>query len=291
MLKSGKDLSKEIKEKIKAEVAEYTKTNRKPCLITILVGDDPASKVYVSNKEKACNEVGIHNITERYPADMSESDLLSVIRMFNISPNVDGILVQLPLPKHIDTDKVMAAISPEKDVDGFHPENVANLWLKKEGVVPCTPKGIMELLDSSNVNLEGQHVVVIGRSNIVGLPIAKLCLDRNATVTICHSKTENLADITRQADVLIVAIGKPKFITADMVKLGAVVIDVGINRVDGKLCGDVDFDSVFSEKTERITPVPGGVGPMTICELLSNTLFCYLKNFSYLCTRNNNKIY
>lgn len=277
MLKSGKDLSKEIKEKIKAEVAEYTKTNRKPCLITILVGDDPASKVYVSNKEKACNEVGIHNITERYPADMSESDLLSVIRMFNISPNVDGILVQLPLPKHIDTDKVMAAISPEKDVDGFHPENVANLWLKKEGVVPCTPKGIMELLDSSNVNLEGQHVVVIGRSNIVGLPIAKLCLDRNATVTICHSKTENLADITRQADVLIVAIGKPKFVTADMVKLGAVVIDVGINRVDGKLCGDVDFDSVFSEKTERITPVPGGVGPMTICELLSNTLFCYLK--------------
>ena len=286
MLKSGKDLSKEIKEKIKAEVAEYTKTNRKPCLITILVGDDPASKVYVSNKEKACNEVGIHNITERYPADMSESDLLSVIRMFNISPNVDGILVQLPLPKHIDTDKVMAAISPEKDVDGFHPENVANLWLKKEGVVPCTPKGIMELLDSSNVNLEGQHVVVIGRSNIVGLPIAKLCLDRNATVTICHSKTENLADITRQADVLIVAIGKPKFVTADMVKLGAVVIDVGINRVDGKLCGDVDFDSVFSEKTERITPVPGGVGPMTICELLSNTLFCYLKNFSYLCKRN-----
>ena len=286
MLKSGKDLSKEIKEKIKAEVAEYTKTNRKPCLITILVGDDPASKVYVSNKEKACNEVGIHNITERYPADMSESDLLSVIRMFNISPNVDGILVQLPLPKHIDTDKVMAAISPEKDVDGFHPENVANLWLKKEGVVPCTPKGIMELLDSSNVNLEGQHVVVIGRSNIVGLPIAKLCLDRNATVTICHSKTDNLADITRQADVLIVAIGKPKFVTADMVKLGAVVIDVGINRVDGKLCGDVDFDSVFSEKTERITPVPGGVGPMTICELLSNTLFCYLKNFSYLCKRN-----
>lgn len=286
MLKSGKDLSKEIKEKIKAEVAEYTKTNRKPCLITILVGDDPASKVYVSNKEKACNEVGIHNITERYPADMSESDLLSVIRMFNISPNVDGILVQLPLPKHIDTDKVMAAISPEKDVDGFHPENVANLWLKKEGVVPCTPKGIMELLDSSNVNLEGQHVVVIGRSNIVGLPIAKLCLDRNATVTICHSKTENLADITRQADVLIVAIGKPKFVTADMVKLGAVVIDVGINRVDGKLCGDVDFDSVFSEKTERITPVPGGVGPMTICELLSNTLFCYLKKFSYLCKRN-----
>ena len=280
MLKSGKELSKEIKERIKAEVAEYTKTNRKPCLITILVGDDPASKVYVSNKEKACNEVGIHNITERYPADMSESDLLSVIRMFNISPNVDGILVQLPLPKHIDTDKVMAAISPEKDVDGFHPENVANLWLKKEGVVPCTPKGIMELLDSSNVNLEGQHVVVIGRSNIVGLPIAKLCLDRNATVTICHSKTENLSDITRQADVLIVAIGKPKFVTADMVKLGAVVIDVGINRVDGKLCGDVDFDSVFSEKTECITPVPGGVGPMTICELLSNTLFCYLKNIS-----------
>lgn len=286
MLKSGKDLSKEIKEKIKAEVAEYTKTNRKPCLITILVGDDPASKVYVSNKEKACNEVGIKNDTIKLPDYTSEKDLLRLIDYYNNDETVDGILVQLPLPKHINADIVISTINPNKDVDGFHPENVANLWLKKEGVVPCTPKGIMELLDSSNVNLEGQHVVVIGRSNIVGLPIAKLCLDRNATVTICHSKTENLADITRQADVLIVAIGKPKFVTADMVKLGAVVIDVGINRVDGKLCGDVDFDSVFSEKTERITPVPGGVGPMTICELLSNTLFCYLKNFSYLCKRN-----
>ena len=204
--------------------------------------------------------------------------MLRTIDLYNSNPYVDGILVQLPLPNHINTEKVLKAIVPEKDVDGFHPENVANLWLGNECLKPCTPQGIMDLIDETGINLEGKNVVVVGRSNIVGLPVAKMCLDRNATVTICHSKTQNLAEITRQADVLIVAIGKPKFVTADMVKEGAVVIDVGINRVDGKLCGDVDFDSVFNEKTEYITPVPGGVGPMTITHLLKNTLNCYINN-------------
>ena len=278
MILSGKELSSKIKESIKEKIAESAKNNRKPCLVTILVGNDPASKVYVTNKEKACNEVGIENITERLPETTTELQLIDVIEYYNCKSDVDGILVQLPLPKHIDSEKIISTINPNKDVDGFHPENVANLWLKKEGIVPCTPKGIIELIDSANINMSGKHVVVIGRSNIVGLPVAKLCLDRNATVTVCHSKTENLADITRLADILIVAIGKPKFVTADMVKLGAIVIDVGINRVDGKLYGDVDFDSVFNEKTECITPVPGGVGPMTICELLNNTLSCYSKN-------------
>lgn len=276
---SGKDLSKKIKSEIKEYIENEVVGNglRPPTLVTILVGDDPASKVYVANKEKACNEVGIKNITEYYPQEITEEDLIECIDSFNLDPSVDGILVQLPLPNHINTERILNVIAPEKDVDGFHPENVANLWLKKPCIVPCTPQGIMELIDSKNIKLEGEHVVVVGRSNIVGLPVAKLCLDRNATVTVCHSKTKNLADITKQADVLIVAVGRPKFITADMVREGAVVIDVGINRVDGKLCGDVDFDSVFSEKTEQITPVPGGVGPMTICELLRNTILCYNK--------------
>lgn len=281
MLKSGKDLSKRIKEGIKATIEGLIEENfRTPCLVTILVGDDPASKVYVANKEKACNEVGIKNDTIKLPEYTSEKDLLRLIDFYNNDETVDGILVQLPLPKHINAGKIISAINPKKDVDGFHPENVAKLWLGQDCIKPCTPKGIIDLIESSDVDLTGKHVVVIGRSNIVGLPVAKMCLDKNATVTITHSKTENLANITKQADILIVAIGKPKFITADMVKLGAVVIDVGINRVDGKLCGDVDFDSVFDEKTERITPVPGGVGPMTICELLSNTMQLYLKNIS-----------
>lgn len=281
MLKSGKDLSKQIKEGIKVTIEGLIEENfRTPCLVTILVGDDPASKVYVANKEKACNEVGIKSEIIRVPEDTSEEVLLRIIDICNKDNEIDGILVQLPLPKHIDADKVISAITPKKDVDGFHPENVAKLWLGQDCIKPCTPKGIIDLIESSDVDLTGKHVVVIGRSNIVGLPVAKMCLDKNATVTITHSKTENLASITKQADVLIVAIGKPKFITADMVQLGAVVIDVGINRVDGKLCGDVDFDSVFDEKTEYITPVPGGVGPMTICELLHNTLQLYLANIS-----------
>lgn len=278
MLLSGTILSKKIKEEIKETVSKITETNRIPCLVTILVGNNPASKVYVANKEKACNEVGIKNVTEICPEDITENELLNCISDYNNCPLVDGILVQLPLPKHINTEKILNSIDPKKDVDGFHPENVAKLWLGQECIKPCTPKGIIKIIEASGIDLKGKHVVVIGRSNIVGLPVAKMCLDKNATVTITHSKTENLSKITKQADVLIVAIGKPKFVTADMVTEGATVIDVGINRVDGKLCGDVDFDSVFNEKTEYITPVPGGVGPMTIACLLENTLECYRKN-------------
>ena len=275
----SKELSKNIKEDIRQQISEFTaEGKRQPCLVTILVGDDPASKVYVANKEKACNEVGILPIVERFNENITEENLLYVIEMYNNNENVDGILVQLPLPNHINGDKVLNAINPKKDVDGFHLENVAKLWLGQDAIRPCTPSGIIDLIDFSGVDLNGKHVVVIGRSNIVGLPVAKMCLDRNATITICHSKTQNLAEITKQADVLIVAIGKPKFVTADMVKQGATVIDVGINRVDGKLYGDVDFDSVYNEKTEYITPVPGGVGPMTITHLLKNTLNCYINN-------------
>lgn len=271
---SGKDLSDKIKENIRLEVDKCP--NRPPHLVVILVGDNPASKAYVANKEKACSAVGIESDTIILPNYTSEKELLKIIDFYNNDGSVDGILVQLPLPKHINANEVLKAIDPKKDVDGFHPENVAKLWLGQDCIKPCTPQGIMRLIDFANINLEGRHVVVVGRSNIVGLPVAKMCIDRNATVTICHSKTEDLAHITKSADVLIVAIGKPKFITADMVGNGAVVIDVGINRVDGKLCGDVDFDSVFSERTECITPVPGGVGPMTIACLLDNTLKCYL---------------
>lgn len=279
MVLSGIELSKRIKETIKTTVECLIKEGRrKPYLTTIIVGDNPASKVYVANKEKACKEVGIDNGIFRLSEDISEESLLRIIDKLNFDIGTDGILVQLPLPKHINTENVINRIDPKKDVDGFHPENVAKLWLGQDCIKPCTPQGIMDLIDSAEIDLTGLNVVVLGRSNIVGLPVAKMCLDRNATVTICHSKTENLADITRQADVLIVAIGKPNFVTADMVKLGAVVIDVGINRVDGKLCGDVDFNSVFSEKTECITPVPGGVGPMTIACLLRNTIKCYLNH-------------
>lgn len=280
MTLSGKELSNKIKENIKFEISKYSETHRPPCLVAILVGDNPASKVYVANKEKACNEVGIRSEIIRVSEDTSEEVLLRIIDICNKDNEIDGILVQLPLPKHINADKVISAIDPNKDVDGFHPENVAKLWMGQDCIKPCTPQGIIALIDSANIELKGKNVVVIGRSNIVGLPIAKMCLDRNATVTICHSKTKNLKEITRSADVLIVAIGKPKFITHDMVRPDTVVIDVGINRDEkGKLCGDVDYDLV-SLKTNLITPVPGGVGPMTICELLNNTLFCYLRNIN-----------
>lgn len=276
---SGTELSKRIKETVKTTIDGLTEEGyRKPCLVTILVGDNPASKVYVANKEKACNEVGILPVIERCDENITEESLLYLIKMYNDNKYVDGILVQLPLPQHINAENILKTINPKKDVDGFHPENVAKLWLGQDCIKPCTPQGIMDLIESADIDLKGQNVVILGRSNIVGLPVAKMCLDRNATVTVCHSKTENLTKITRSADVLIVAIGKPKFVTADMVGLGAVVIDVGINRVDGKLCGDVDFDSVFDEKTEYITPVPGGVGPMTIACLLKNTLKCYLNH-------------
>ena len=277
MIISGKELANKIKLDIKNKIDSIIESgNRKPCLVTILVGDNPASKVYVANKEKACNEVGIINITETYPEFITEDELINHIEEFNNSHLVDGILVQLPLPKHINSDNILSAIYPKKDVDGFHPQNVANLWLGRDCTIPCTPKGIIKLIDSINIDLCGKRIVIVGRSNIVGLPISKLCLDRNATVTICHSKTKNLKEITSEADVLIVAVGKPKFITYDMIKVGAVVIDVGINRVDGKLYGDVDYENVQC-KTSYITPVPGGVGPMTIACLMENTIECFLK--------------
>lgn len=276
---SGTELSKKIKESIKTTIDCLTNEGRrKPCLVTILVGDNPASKVYVANKEKACNEVGILPIVERCDENITEESLLYLIKMYNDNKYVDGILVQLPLPQHINVENVLKAIDPKKDVDGFHPENVAKLWLGQDCIKPCTPQGIIDLIDYLGVDFEGKHVVVLGRSNIVGLPVTKMCLDRNATVTVCHSRTANLAEITRTADVLIVAIGKPKFVTADMLGEDAVVIDVGINRDEnGKLCGDVDYEYV-SKYAKAITPVPGGVGPMTIACLLKNTIKCYLNH-------------
>lgn len=275
---SGTELSKKIKDGIKTTVDCFTEEGRrKPCLVTILVGDNPASKVYVANKEKACNEVGILPIVERCDENITEESLLYLIKMYNDNKYVDGILVQLPLPQHINAENILKAIDPKKDVDGFHSENVAKLWLGQDCIKPCTPQGIMDLIDCVGIDLKGKNVVVLGRSNIVGLPVAKMCLDRNATVTICHSKTKHLGEITRQADVLIVAIGKPKFITANMVKEDTIIIDVGINRIDGKLCGDIDYDNIHS-KTPYITPVPGGVGPMTIACLLKNTIKCYLNH-------------
>jgi methylenetetrahydrofolate dehydrogenase (NADP+)/methenyltetrahydrofolate cyclohydrolase len=235
----------------------------------------PNTVSYVKGKEKACNEIGIENTTIKLQEGTTEEQLLNIIKSFNLDPKVDGILVQLPLPKHVNEDKIIEAIAIEKDVDGFHPLNVANLWLKKKSTLPCTPKGIIKLLDKAEVEISGKNVVVIGRSNIVGLPIAKLLLDRNATVTICHSRTANLEDITSKADILIVAVGKPRMLKSYMVKEGAVVIDVGVNRDENnKLCGDVDFDTV-EPIASVITPVPGGVGPMTICCLMENTIECF----------------
>lgn len=276
---NSKEIVQSIKDNIRSFIDSLKQSNKRiPCLVTILVGDNPASKVYVANKEKACSEVGIHNITEIYPANIIEEDLIECIEAFNIDPTIDGILVQLPLPKHINSERILNVITPKKDVDGFHPDNVAKLWLGQDCIKPCTPQGIIDLIDYSGVDLEGKHVVVLGRSNIVGLPVAKMCLDRNATVTVCHSKTANLAEITRTADVLIVAIGKPKFVTADMIGEEAVVIDVGINHDEnGKLCGDVDYEYV-SKYAKYITPVPGGVGPITIACLLENTIKCYENN-------------
>ena len=276
---SGKDLSV----KLKAEMAEQVKTfpekyGRVPHLVVILVGEDPASQSYVKGKAKASEVVGIKNTTILKPADISEADLLGLIDQLNADDTVDGILVQLPLPAHISEDKVIAAISKDKDVDGFHPLNVAALWMKQPCTVPCTPEGIIRMLEEANVEIKGKRAVVIGRSQIVGLPVSKLLLDRNATVTICHSRTKDLAAVTREAEILIVAIGRPKFVTKDMVAPGAVVIDVGVNRdpETGKLCGDVDYDAV-EPIASVITPVPGGVGPMTITCLMQNTIKLFLR--------------
>lgn len=281
MVISGKELSIELKARMAEQVATFgEKYGRVPHLVVILVGNDPGSVSYVTGKSKACEVVGIKNTTIRHEESISEDELLDEIRQLNADDSVDGILVQLPLPKHISEAKVIETISKEKDVDGFHPLNVAALWQKQPCTVACTPKGIIKLLKKAGVDISGKRAVVVGRSNIVGLPVAKLLLDENATVTIAHSRTVNLAEVTRNAEILVVAIGRPKFITADMVGDGAVVIDVGVNRnpETGKLCGDVDFAAVES-KASVITPVPGGVGPMTITCLMENTIEAFLRKF------------
>ena len=278
----GKTLSANIKsdlaERVRSLRGEY---GRVPVLTVILVGDDPASHSYVRGKIKAAAEVGIESRLVELDASVGEQELLDRVHALNEDDGVDGILVQLPLPKHIDSERVVSAISLEKDVDGFHPLNVARLWLGEPCTLPCTPKGVMRMLDSVGIGLSGCNAVVVGRSNIVGKPMAKLLLDANATVTVAHSRTRDLAEVTRRADVLIAAVGRARFIGADMIKEGAVVIDVGVNRDEttGKLCGDVDFDACAG-KASYITKTPGGVGPMTICMLMENTIECFVKRKS-----------
>lgn len=268
----GKAISAKIKEEMKREVAELRGTGIFPGLAVILVGENPASVVYVRNKGKACHDVGIHSEEHRLTGNTSEEDLLRLIDRLNKDDKINGILVQLPLPKHINEKKILEAISQDKDVDGFHPYNVGKLMIGEPIFVPCTPYGVMKMLEYSNIDLTGKNAVIVGRSNIVGKPMAMLLLQKNATVTICHSKTKDLAGVCRSADILVAAIGKDRFVKADMVKDGAVVVDVGINRLpDGKLVGDVDYDAV-AQKAGYITPVPGGVGPMTITMLLYNTI-------------------
>ena len=266
----GKLISTQIKDELKAEVARLKEKGIIPCLAVIQVGNDPASSVYVNNKKKACAYIGIESLAYELEENISQKELLSIIDELNHNEIVDGILVQLPLPKHINEEVVIKAITPAKDVDGFHPETVGNMFIGSKGFLPCTPAGIIQLLKRSNIEIEGKECVVIGRSNIVGKPMALLLLRENGTVTITHSRTKDLKEITKRADILVAAIGKPKFVTADYVKEGAVVIDVGIHRNENnKLCGDVDFDDVV-DKVSAITPVPGGVGPMTIAMLMNN---------------------
>ncbi len=266
---NGKEISAAIREEIKAEVQGMSV---RPGLAVVLVGDDPASAVYVRNKSKACAEVGIYSEVYRLPEETGREQLLGLIEQLNQSPLIHSILVQLPLPKHLDPEEVIMAIDPAKDVDAFHPVNVGKIMIGNYDFLPCTPAGVMELLHRSGIEVSGKECVVIGRSNIVGKPQAMLLLHENATVTVCHSKTRDLPSVCRRADILVSAVGKAKFVTADMVRNGAVVIDVGMNRDEnGKLCGDVDFEPV-SEKASYITPVPGGVGPMTITMLLKNTV-------------------
>lgn len=268
----GKAISAKVKEEVKNEAAQLTEKGVVPCLAVILVGDDKASQTYVNSKEKACKACGIRSLKYTLEANTGESALIDLIQSLNENDEVDGILVQLPLPKHIDENKILEKISCEKDVDGFHAVNVGRLVSGLDGFVPCTPCGIMRLFKEYGIKVSGKNAVVIGRSNIVGKPMANLLLNANATVTVTHSKTQNLAKITKDADIIVVAIGKPNFLKADMVKNGAVVIDVGINRLENnKLVGDVDFENV-ANKCSFITPVPGGVGPMTIAMLLKNTI-------------------
>lgn len=268
----GKVLSARIKDELKNEVVTLKEQGINPCLAVIIVGDDPASRVYVNNKKAACEYIGIKSLEYALGTDTTQSQLLDLIDKLNEDKSVDGILVQLPLPSHLDEKEVLLRIRPEKDVDAFHPVNVGKIMIGDFDFLPCTPAGVMELISESGVEISGKQCVVVGRSNIVGKPQSMLLLHKNGTVTICHSKTKNLSEICRSADILIAAVGRANFITADMVKEGAVVIDVGINRGDdGKLCGDVDFENV-SKIAGAITPVPGGVGPMTISMLMRNTL-------------------
>lgn len=269
---SGKEISLSVKERVANEVKDLKQQGIEPCLAVILVGDDPASRVYVNNKKKACEFCGIRSLEYLLPADATQDELNSLVKRLNEDESVNGILCQLPLPKHLDEKEVLNLIKPEKDVDAFHPENVGHIMIGDFNFLPCTPAGIMEMLKYEGIDLDGKNCVIIGRSNIVGKPMAMLMLKENATVTVCHSHTKNLAEIVSRADVVVAAVGKAKFVTADMVKDGAVIIDVGINRnEDGKLCGDVDFDACC-EKASYITPVPGGVGPMTIATLMQNTI-------------------
>jgi len=268
----GKSLAAELRAALRPEVERLAALGRRPGLAVILVGDDPASRVYVRNKVRACEETGLRWELHEYPASVDEATLLARLAELDRDPQVHGVLVQLPLPAHIDAQRVLSALSPEKDVDGFHTRSLGALVAGLPGCVPCTPAGIMHMLERERVPLAGQHAVVIGRSNIVGKPVALLLLQRDATVTICHSKTADLGAMTRQADVLVAAIGRPRLVTAEMVKPGACVIDVGTNHLaGGKLCGDVDFDGVRGV-AGWITPVPGGVGPMTVAMLISNTV-------------------
>lgn len=269
---SGKEISAAIRAELKEETARLKEQGVVPGLAVVLVGDDPASKVYVRNKKRACEELGYYSEEHTLPADTTQEQLLELVKRLNGDERIHGILVQLPLPRQIDEQSVIAAIDPDKDVDAFHPVNVGRIMIGDYRFVPCTPAGVIELLERSGVELEGKECVVIGRSNIVGKPMAMLLLHKNATVTICHSRTKDLADVVRRADVVVVAIGRPKFLTGDMLKKGAVVIDVGTSRLpDGKLCGDADFVSCEAV-CSQITPVPGGVGPMTITMLMKNTL-------------------
>ena len=268
----GKEVSASVRNSITEKVNELRAKGVTPGLAVIIVGNDPASRVYVNNKKKGCEQTGMNSFEYALPEETTTEELISLIEKLNGKKDVHGILCQLPVPKHIDEEIVLNAISPDKDVDAFHPVNCGKVMTGDYTFAPCTPAGMVEMLKYYNIPVAGKHCVIIGRSNIVGKPMAMLMLKENATVTVCHSRTQNLAEITKQADILVAAVGRPKFVTPDMVKDGAVVLDVGINRMDdGKLCGDVDFDAVC-EKTSYITPVPGGVGPMTITMLLKNTL-------------------
>lgn len=272
----GKGIAQEIRAELAKKVAEMTAQGNQPGLAVVLVGDDPASAVYVRQKRRACEEIGIRSVIHRLPADISQQELLSLVEECNQDKSIHGILVQLPLPDGLNEEEVIEAISPAKDVDGFHPINVGRLQIGKGGSIPCTPAGVVELVRRTGTPIEGKHVVVVGRSNIVGKPAATLFLQENATVTICHSRTKDVAAECRRADILVAAVGRPRLVKKDWIKPGAIVIDVGINRVDGKLVGDVDFDEV-KDVAGAITPVPGGVGPMTIAMLMKATVEAALR--------------